>query len=199
PFFPRSFPERTTTVSFFLILSPGMTRSPPSQHLRSQRDDLHELLVPQLAGDRAEHAGPDRLLGVVDQDGRVLVEADVGPVLPAERVDLADDDRFHDLPLLHVAVGGGFLHVGRDDVADLGVLALRAAAELDARDLLRARVVRDLQDRPHLDHEKLLVLRWSRPVTRRARRPRPGPAGPRVAPSSASAPTAGATRRSPRC
>ena len=54
-----------------------------SQHLRSERDDLHELLGAQLASDRPEDAGADRLVVLVDQHGRVRVEPDVAAVLRA--------------------------------------------------------------------------------------------------------------------
>src|SRR5205085_12195578 len=76
PSSPRSFPESTRTRSPFLSL---MTTS---QNLWRQRDDPHELLVPELAPDRAEDAGATRLQLVVDQHRGVLVEADVRPVRP---------------------------------------------------------------------------------------------------------------------
>src|SRR6478672_8892486 len=60
PSAPLSLPAMTRTTSPFLIfrlrLSFGM-----SEHLRGQRDDPHEPLLPQLAADRAEDAGAARL------------------------------------------------------------------------------------------------------------------------------------------
>jgi hypothetical protein len=50
-------------------------------------------------------------------------------------------------PFLTFAVGRGLLDVRRDHVAELGVLPLRTTAQVDAGDLLRPGVVRDLQDR----------------------------------------------------
>src|SRR5205807_9246967 len=56
-----------------LYLQPGHLL----EHLRSQRDDLHESLLPQFARDRSEDAGPARVHLVVDQNRGVLVETDV--------------------------------------------------------------------------------------------------------------------------
>src|SRR5689334_23383952 len=72
PSLPRSLPMSTRTRSPLRTFMPGM-----SQHLRRERDDPHELLVAQLTTDRPEDAGAAGLLLLVDEDGRVLVEADV--------------------------------------------------------------------------------------------------------------------------
>src|SRR5437870_4129180 len=95
PLAPLSLPEITTTVSPFLTFigspPPGSMRRLPrgtrcravvpalaSQHLRRKRDDLHELLVAQLAADWTEDARPPRLTTGLDQHCGVLVEPDVG-------------------------------------------------------------------------------------------------------------------------
>src|SRR5919204_4225203 len=52
-----------------------------SDHLRRQRDDLHELLLAQLARHRPEDARRPRLALLVDDHDRVLVEPDVAAVL----------------------------------------------------------------------------------------------------------------------
>ena len=51
------------------------------------------------------------------------------------------DDRLHDLPLLHGTFGRRFFHRRRDDVAEAGIAARRAANRVDHRQLARARVV----------------------------------------------------------
>ena len=89
---------------------------------------------------------------VVDQDGRVAIEPDIRPVAAPLFFDRPDDHRFHDLPLLDVRFGRRFLHRRRDDVSQAGVAARRAADRIDDRDLARAGVVGDVQDRSHLDH-----------------------------------------------
>ena len=59
PVLPRSRPAMTITVSSLRI---GCARAcVASEHLRRERDDLHELLRAQLARDRSEDAGADRL------------------------------------------------------------------------------------------------------------------------------------------
>lgn len=76
--------------------------------LRSERNDLHEVLRAQFAGDGAEDAGA---LGIAirsdDHDG-VAVEAQVAAVGAANRGLGADDDRFRDFALLHRGVGIGY-------------------------------------------------------------------------------------------
>src|SRR3954453_22471995 len=100
PCLPRSLPLRMWTRSPFLILMVCAT----SEHLRRQRNDLHEVLLAQLARDRAEDPGAARVALVVDDHGRVLVERDLRPVLAAERLLRPHDDGAHDLALLDRAL-----------------------------------------------------------------------------------------------
>src|SRR5947208_12710761 len=62
------------------------------QNLRRERDDLHEVLLAQLAGDRAEDAGSARVALIVDDHRGVLVEGDLRSVVAAERLARANDD-----------------------------------------------------------------------------------------------------------
>src|ERR1051325_5405850 len=117
PFAPLSLPAITWTVSPFLIFM--------SEHLRCQRDDLHELLVAQLAADRAEDAGTAGLVVVLDEHGGVLVEADVRAIRTATLLDGADDDGLDDVTLLHTCTGDRVLDGRDDDVADARVAATR--------------------------------------------------------------------------
>src|SRR5690606_15414922 len=117
-----------------------------------ERDDPHELSVAQLAGHGPEDAGAARLVGVVEEDGGVLVEADVGAVLAAVLLLRAHDDGLRDVPLLHVPAGHGVLDRDDDLVTDAGVTALRAAEDADAEDLLGPAVVGDVESGFLLDH-----------------------------------------------
>src|SRR5690606_8012700 len=47
-----------------------------SEHFRRERDDLHELLVTQLTGNRPEDAGTDRLELIVEEHSGVAVKLD---------------------------------------------------------------------------------------------------------------------------
>src|SRR6476646_6829843 len=89
PFTPRSLPAMTTTSSPFLtfIELPRSARllascDNPSclEHLGRERNDLHEPLVAQLASHGAEDARAARLAVGPDENGGVLVEADVAAV-----------------------------------------------------------------------------------------------------------------------
>src|SRR3954469_1457362 len=168
PCLPRSLPARTTTLSpfftcgldagcsFCFVAFPYMDMFVTSDDFRRERDDLHELPLAELAGHRTENARPDRLAGIVDENGRVVVELDVRPVATAALLHRANDDGLDDRTLLHGAVRRSFLHRSGDDVAEPRITAGgRSAQHLDAGDLLRTRVVRNLQNRPHLDHGSL--------------------------------------------
>src|SRR6266496_3288433 len=154
PLAPLSRPAMTTTSSPFLIFM--------SEHLRSQRDDLHELLVAQLATDRSEDAGAPRLVVLLDQHGGVLVEADVRPVRAPPLLRRADDDRLDDIALLHAGTRHRVLDRGDDDVADSRIAPTRAAEHTDAENLLRTRVVGDAQSRFLLDHFAFSTISTSR-------------------------------------
>src|SRR4029078_6457591 len=106
---------------------------------------LREPLGAQVAGDRAEDAGPDRLVVLVDEDSRVGVEADVRPVLARHLFLGAHDDGLRDLALLHLGVRNRLFDRHDDDVADRGVLPLRATEHADAHDLLGTRVIGDVE------------------------------------------------------
>src|SRR5688572_7194207 len=165
PCLPASLPERTTTVSPFFTCGFGGSAlnfdvafpymlALPLDDFRGQRDDLHELALTKLAGHRAEHTRAYRLARVIDQNGRVVVELDVGTVAAAGLFHGPDDDGLDHRALLDRAVRRGFLDRGGDDVAHPRVLAGRGAAQhLDAGDFLGAGVVGDLENRSHLDHD----------------------------------------------
>src|SRR3954471_18100996 len=137
PVLPLSLPEITMTSS--------SVRSFISEHLRRERDDLHEPAVAQLAGHRPEDARPAGVVLGVDDHGRVLVEGDVGAVLAPELLLRAHDDGLDHLALLDGALRGGLLDGRGDDVADARVAPPRATLDADAQDLARAGVVRDLE------------------------------------------------------
>src|SRR3954468_4568864 len=149
PVLPLSLPVITLTVSPLRIFKRCAIAL---EDLRGQGDDLHEVAVAQLARHRAEDARAARVVGGVDDHGRVLVEGDVGAVLAAELLLGPHDHGRHDLALLDVAVRDRLLDRGDDGVADAGVAALRASADADAQDLARARVVGHAESCLRLDH-----------------------------------------------
>src|SRR6185436_5059127 len=137
------------------------------QHLRGERNDLHEALLAQFPADRAEDACAARVVVGLDEDGSVLVELDVAAVGTAALLDGAHDHGLDDLAALDVAAGDGFLDGRHDDVADAGIAARRAAEHADAQDLLGTRVVGDLQPRFLLNHSlssTWLMCAWQIPT-----------------------------------
>src|SRR5215218_5406690 len=127
PVLPLSLPEITTTSS--------SVRSFISEHLRGERDDLHEPAVAQLARHRPEDARPARVVLCVDDHRGVLVEGDVRAVLAPELLLRAHDDGLDDLALLDRPLRVGGLDGRGDHVADAGVAPARAALDADAEDL----------------------------------------------------------------
>src|SRR3954469_1484986 len=159
PSAPLSLPAITLTVSPFLIF---IACFPWSEHLRCQRDDLHELLVAQLAPDRAEDARAAGLaVGLEDHCG-VLVELDVRTVRTAALLAGAHDDSLDDVALLDVAAGDGVLDGGDDDVTDACVTTARTTENTDAQDLLGTSVVSDTKPRLLLNHYYSCRLAGSR-------------------------------------
>src|SRR5260221_10653658 len=141
--------------------------APWLEHLRCERDDLHEVLLAQLASNRSEDAGPARVALVVDDHGGVLVERDRRAVVAAERLLRPNDDRAHDLALLDRALRGRRHYVADDDVADARVAAVMAARHPGGEQLAGAggvgqlwqgRPLGHLLARPTHAHSQLLVF-----------------------------------------
>src|SRR5690606_19847679 len=122
------------------------------EHLRRQRNDAHELLVSQFTADRAENTGAPRVPTVLDEPGGVLIEADVGAVGPTAFLRGAHDNGFDDVALLDPRAGQGVLDGRHNRVTDARVPPARAAKDTDGQQLLRTRVVGDLESRLLLNH-----------------------------------------------
>src|SRR4051794_13950502 len=146
PVLPLSLPAMTTT------LSSARSFAGISEHLRGERDDLHEPAVAQLARHRAEDARAARVVLGVDDHRGVLVEGDVGAVVAPELLLRAHDDRLDDVALLDRPLRVGLLDRGHDGVPHARVATARAAHHADAEDLAGARVVGHPQARLVLDH-----------------------------------------------
>ncbi|EAQ13040.1 hypothetical protein RB2654_11098 [Rhodobacterales bacterium HTCC2654] len=146
PVWPLSLPASTTTLSPFFSFAAIL------QHLRSERDDLHEVLRAKLTNHRPEDTGADRLVVVVEDDGGVAIEADRGAVFTTDFFGGAHDDGLADVTFLHAAARDGFLDGDDDDVAHRSVFTLGTTQDLDALHPASAGVVSDIQIGLHLDH-----------------------------------------------
>src|SRR6266571_3403392 len=160
PVLPLSRPAITTTLSPLRICR-AMISSVNSNHFTCQRNDLHEILVAQLAGDSAEDARAARVVVLVDHHGRVLVKAHIAAIDSADHLLGAHNHAADDLAFFHITGGNGLLHCADDDVADVGDTALESAAaaaaakHLDAHRLLGAGVIGDVDISLLLNHESL--------------------------------------------
>src|SRR5262245_54959936 len=134
PWRPLSLPDSTTTWSPLRILF-------MSQHLGSERHDLHEPLGAQLARHGSEDARADRLELVGEQHGRVGVEAQHRTVGAAHAALGANHHRVVDLALLDLAARDRVLDGHLDHVAHLRIAPAGSAQHLDAHQRARAAVV----------------------------------------------------------
>src|SRR5690606_28114441 len=100
-------------VLYRLPPPPPNIHSALSSHLPRERDDLHEAPLSQLAADGAEDAGRPRLPRIVDDDRGIVVEADVGSILPPNLLRGANDDGLGHVTLLHRTIRQRILD--RDD------------------------------------------------------------------------------------
>src|SRR5918996_3289200 len=125
PRLPRSLPASTMTVSPFLTFM-------RLQHLRCERDDLHVVALPELAGHRPEDARAARAALRGDQHRRVLVETDVAAVRPPVLLGGTHHHGPHHVALLDAGVGQRLLDAGHDHVAHLGRIRAGAADDRDA-------------------------------------------------------------------
>src|ERR1035437_1989349 len=88
------------------------------ENLRSERDDLHEVLRAQFAGDRSEDAGTLGIaIGSEDNDS-VAVKAQVAAVIATDGGLRANDDGLSDFTLFNGGFGCALFDVDGDDVAD---------------------------------------------------------------------------------
>src|SRR5678815_1857815 len=138
PWRPLSLPDNTTTVSPLRILF-------MSQHLGSERHDLHEPLGAQLARDGSEDARADRLELVGQQHGGVGIETQHRTVGAAHAALGTHDHGVVHLALLDLAARDGVLDGHLDHVADLRITPARAAEHLDAHQRAGAAVVSGIE------------------------------------------------------
>src|SRR5690606_7192182 len=145
--------------------------APPNlKHLRSQGNNPHEILLPQLAGDRSKDAGPPRVLLLVDDDRGVFVEADVRAVRALHRTLGPDHHRLDHVALLDDPAGGRLLHGSYDNITNPGVAPLGAAQHPDAQQALRPGVIGNVQDALLLDHRPSALLPAARLAARASQR-----------------------------
>src|SRR3989440_3249998 len=152
PRLPRSRPAMTMTWSPFFTLARLLLLCAISNHLRRERNYLHEVAVAEFARHGAEDARADGRVVGLNQHARVLVEAYVCSVLASNLFDGADDDGVVNRALLHRAIGRRLLDRDLYLVAEARARPRsRAAHGLDHLHAPRARVVRHVERRLHLD------------------------------------------------
>src|ERR1700693_5128459 len=149
---PLSRPVIRTTMSplriFFIYpFLQSKTEKPQleSKHFGGERNDLHELHIPQLARHRPEDTRADGLELVGQQDGRVGVETDQRPVGAAHSAFGAHHAGVVHFALLDFAARDGVLDADLDDIADGGIAPFGAAQHLDAHAALGTAVIGDRQ------------------------------------------------------
>src|SRR5262249_47477712 len=89
---------------------------------------------------------------VVDQNGGVLVEPDVGAVLPLRLLGRSHDHRLGDVALLHLTGGNRVLDGDYHGIAESGVTPLTPAEHPDHKRTSSTRIVGDAKDGFLLNH-----------------------------------------------
>src|SRR5579875_692985 len=111
------------------------------QNLRSQRYDFQKLLLAQLASYRTKYARTNRFTGLIDQDSRVRIEANVGPIPSARFLAGADNNCLDDLPLLDLPVRSRLFHGSGHDIPETSLLAACPTQGQNHLQFSRARVI----------------------------------------------------------
>src|SRR5215207_3216555 len=127
-------------------------------HLRRERNDLHKVLVAQLARYWSKHARTDRRPVLLDQHRRVLIESHVRPISAAHFLTRAHDHCILNGTFFNRAIRRSLFDRHLDAVSQTGNLSGGAA---DWHDHLHAscpRIVSNLQRGLHLDHCRYLRL-----------------------------------------
>src|SRR6267378_4326118 len=136
-------------------------------NLRSQRNNLGEFLLAQLACHRAEHARPDGLARIVDQHRGVIVKPDVRAILAPPLFPHPHHHRFHHTSFFDLTFRCRFLDRGGDHVAEarfqsrvagLGLAVFVVRVKL-FRDAHHAAVLGVLHQPLHFHHDRFLHLR----------------------------------------
>src|SRR5690349_7228953 len=92
-----------------------------SEHLRSKRNDLHEVLFAKFTGNWSEDTRALRVVVLVDDHDSVVVEAEVTTVFALHRLFRANNHGADNFTLLHGSAGLSLADVSGDDVTDVGL------------------------------------------------------------------------------
>jgi hypothetical protein len=79
----------------------------PSKYFWSQRDNFHKPFGSKFPGDRPKDSSPNGFPLWVDEDGRVVIEFDVGPIETFYLFLRSDDDRTNHIPFFDLGIGQG--------------------------------------------------------------------------------------------
>ena len=87
-----------------------------------------------------------------DDNGGVLIKADVGAVVTAQAVLATDDDGLDHVALLHGTTGSSLLDAANHDVTDVCVSLAGTAQYTEAHSLLSTGIVGHFEISLHLNH-----------------------------------------------
>src|SRR5579871_4432789 len=136
-----------------------------SQHLRSERRNLEEAALAQLAHDRTEDARAARvevILLALDDHARIVVAPNDRSIAAADRRARPHDHGLHDLALLDRRAGYCALYRADDHVAHVRVHVAPATGDVNHEQLACAAVVGHLQPRFLLNHRARCTISTSR-------------------------------------
>src|SRR5688572_11674413 len=127
-------------------------------HLRRERDNLHEVLVAQLARYWSENASADWRSIFLDQDRGILIEPDIRSISTAHFFSRAHDHCVLNRALFNRSIGRRLFDRYLDPVSQAGDFSGGASDRHDHLHASRPRIVSNLQRGLHLDHCRYLRL-----------------------------------------
>src|SRR5271157_3929974 len=129
------------------------------QHFRSQRHDLHELLIAQFACHRPKDTRALRVLTVrIQKHSGIIIKADVRTIFASPFFRQANDDRMDHLALFNSTLWRSGLDTCHDYITDVPVPARRAAHHVNDKQFTRSAIICNFQPRLMLDHDLCLRL-----------------------------------------
>src|SRR6185369_7687001 len=134
-------------------------------HLRRERNNLHEVLVAQLARYWSKNACADRRAVFFDQHRGILIEPHVRAVSAAHFLTRTHNHRILNGSLFNRAVGRGLFDRHLDSISQAGNLSGGAANRHNHLHPTRPRIVSNLQGGLHLDHLSLPPALAAKPTS----------------------------------
>ena len=93
-----------------------------------------------------------RALIIIDYDGCIFIETDVGTISTAQSFFRTNDNSFYNVAFLDNAAGCCIFNSTGDNITDVTIFSVRTTHDLDAEYFFRTRVIGNIQHSFLLNH-----------------------------------------------